>query len=455
VHFADVYECIVPEGIGTPGSLVLGGYDASRITPDTTATLPLSDGEMLVEVIGITIQFTSEGSQAHNVPFKALIDSTVPYLYLPDAVCDMFVTRYNLAEDSGRNLFTLNATTANTNQLATTGIQFAIGGSTGGPNGTTIQLPYDALNVLAHWSWGYLAVSEQPIFPIRRQVNTSDYAILGRPFLQEAYIHANYEPEVKQFNISQQRFPEANTPAQIMTVHAAEVASDDPGNSLSGGAIAGIVIGAVAGVALIAFALWFFLRRRNRKRQEALKVNPEMAEPKNDAFPAYDSMYEPRRGTFSSTAVTEVDGGTSSYPNSPRPTHARQLSATPSELPSEIDNDRGHTMMATLHETHEMGDKMDATTYEALERNVKMARGASPNGPSPMEEPRELPGSHDWFNPDRRGSAPENPSPGTVTPQPVSPQPTTPQPDAERPAPLFHDREHAATHLAPDSARQP
>jgi len=46
----------------------------------------------------------------------------------------------------------------------------------------------------------------------------------------------------------------------------------EPGRKLSGGAIAGVVIGAVAGLAVLAFALWFLLRRKRRREAASQKI---------------------------------------------------------------------------------------------------------------------------------------------------------------------------------------
>ncbi|KAK4501883.1 hypothetical protein PRZ48_007692 [Zasmidium cellare] len=54
-------------------------------------------------------------------------------------------------------------------------------------------------------------------------------------------------------------------PGSRVTAAVPSPANTGSGNSLSGGAIAGIVIGAVSGVALIAVGVWFFCRRRSRK----------------------------------------------------------------------------------------------------------------------------------------------------------------------------------------------
>ncbi|GKT63528.1 hypothetical protein ColTof4_04887 [Colletotrichum tofieldiae] len=52
--------------------------------------------------------------------------------------------------------------------------------------------------------------------------------------------------------------------ASISTIGPAQSGGGGGGSSLSAGAIAGIVIGSVLGLSLIAFAIWFLLRRRRR-----------------------------------------------------------------------------------------------------------------------------------------------------------------------------------------------
>ena len=88
------------------------------------------------------------------------------------------------------------------------------------------------------------------MFPIRRQQDET-YAVLGRAFLQEAYIHANYEPDVLKFNISQRAYPASNVPSDIVTVLATPLRIINNNSGLARGAVTGIVIGAVAAFALV------------------------------------------------------------------------------------------------------------------------------------------------------------------------------------------------------------
>ena len=76
---------------------------------------------------------------------------------------------------------------------------------------------------------------------------------------------------------------------------------DSGGNSLSGGAIAGIVVGCVAGVAILIFAVWFLSRRR-KKRQAPAEGTPAIAVSQMQSmYPEeylYQSQTSPYQGWF-------------------------------------------------------------------------------------------------------------------------------------------------------------
>lgn len=75
---------------------------------------------------------------------------------------------------------------------------------------------------------------------------------------------------------------------------------DGGGGSLSGGAIAGIVIGCVAGVAILIFAVWLLLRRR-KKRQAQTGGTPAIAVSQmQNMYPEeylYQNQASPYRGS--------------------------------------------------------------------------------------------------------------------------------------------------------------
>ncbi|KAG5655355.1 hypothetical protein KAF25_006858, partial [Fusarium avenaceum] len=94
------------------------------------------------------------------------------------------------------------------------------GGST-----VTITLPYQAFDLKAEYP---LVENISYYFPLRRAMNESQYT-LGRTFLQEAYLTADYERGV--FNISQCSWVEG-AKARVATI-TSSVTDGDSGNEAS------------------------------------------------------------------------------------------------------------------------------------------------------------------------------------------------------------------------------
>ncbi|EGE08932.1 aspartic-type endopeptidase [Trichophyton equinum CBS 127.97] len=88
---------------------------------------------------------------------------------------------------------------------------------------------------------------------------------LGQPFLTSAYIHVNND--LKEFSVWQAN---PTTDTNLITIQSGSNCDDN--SSLSGGAIAGIVVGAVAFLAIAALGLFFFLKRRNQNRDRDSKA---------------------------------------------------------------------------------------------------------------------------------------------------------------------------------------
>ncbi|KAK3060520.1 hypothetical protein LTS18_008363, partial [Coniosporium uncinatum] len=103
---------------------------------------------------------------------------------------------------------------------------------------------------------------------------------LGRTLLQEAYLVVDYERQ--NFTIGQAVFEDPLPSTQIVAIQPpmdAESASTSstPGQKNSVGLIAGVVIGAVALIAL-AVAAFFFIRRRKRNASKGAELgNTEVA----------------------------------------------------------------------------------------------------------------------------------------------------------------------------------
>lgn len=264
-----------------PGSLTLGGYDQSRTSKNLT--VPTSgdvDRPLTVGLQKIVVTNSAKGTMTlMDTGILAAIDSSVPELWLPRSVCEQFETAFEIQyhQPSGRYALS-DATRDRLRQLSPT-ITLTLG--VGASEGSTINidLPYSAFDLQA----GYpIFSSDTNYFPIRRAANASQF-VIGRAFLQEAYLSVDWERSY--FNVSQAVFATPMPDPHIVTILSNNATFNSTGNGssqgpvLSGGAIAGIAIGAV--VAIIAIALGIFLlirRRRAANRPEGTSAPPDMSQ---------------------------------------------------------------------------------------------------------------------------------------------------------------------------------
>ncbi|KAI0555061.1 hypothetical protein F4679DRAFT_149704 [Xylaria curta] len=77
----------------------------------------------------------------------------------------------------------------------------------------------------------------------------------------------------------------SSTPTSAASTSPSPTTSSDTTNSTSGGTIAGAVVGGVAGIAIIAGLVWFFIRKRK-------STNVEHHRPKQEASQAHEGRYD-------------------------------------------------------------------------------------------------------------------------------------------------------------------
>lgn len=350
-------------GVGlksVPASLTLGGYDANRFEPhDISFTLnPNQDPEVSLNGITVTAAPLVTSTVKTGWPDNSLtllgpadaalyiIDSSTPYLWLPESICDQFEKALGLSYDEGVQLYTFrqdstkHATLVNWNLT----FNFVIADLPGSPSSVSLSLPYAAFDL--QLSYPYPGLNATPsstptkYFPLRKAANSTQYTI-GRAFLQETFLMVDYERN--NFSVYQAKFSaDALTNTNLVDIVRSENTTfsgpkTPPRKGLSKGTIIGIAVGAAIGVALLAGAVTFCVCLRGRPGK-TLDGQPTKRGTDEKKLPFF-KLYKWILGSPKSETPLEIDGSLR-YPNEASADSAIiELAAdAPAELPgSEIE----------------------------------------------------------------------------------------------------------------------
>ncbi|KAI8948662.1 aspartic peptidase domain-containing protein [Xylaria longipes] len=253
------------------GQLILSGYDTSRFDNENSASFSMAD-DITRDLVVILQSISYSGSTSATLlsdPIDIFIDSTDPNLWLPEDVCNAFENAFGLTLDSTTGLYLVNETYHNTLLNSDAEVTFRLSDVRSGGEAVRIVLPYAAFDLTAE---SPLVENTSYYFPLKRAANSTQYT-LGRTFLQEAYLSADYERRV--FNVSACSWI-AGAEENVITIPSKDSGQSGDGSSsnsgeksLGGGAIAGIVIGAVVAALLIAAAIIYLIRRQRKKKAYA------------------------------------------------------------------------------------------------------------------------------------------------------------------------------------------
>ncbi|EXK23969.1 hypothetical protein FOMG_19283 [Fusarium oxysporum f. sp. melonis 26406] len=259
------------------GQLIFSGYDSSRFI-ENSVTFTMADDvtrDLIVALQAITYSGADE-AQFLASPIHIYIDSTDPNIWLPGHAVDAFESAFDLTLDNSTGLYLVNDSHHAKLLASNAEVAFRLSDVLDGGSTVTITLPYHAFDLKAEYP---LVDTASYYFPLKCATNESQYT-LGRVFLQEAYLTADYERGV--FNISQCAWVDG-AKEHVVTITSkdsdgdpdTDVSSSGGGggeddstpqsstNPLSSGAIAGIVVGVAVTLALTALAAYIFLIRRN------------------------------------------------------------------------------------------------------------------------------------------------------------------------------------------------
>jgi hypothetical protein len=245
----------------------------------------------------------------------AFIDSMVSQMWLPVDVCQAFEKAFDLTWNATTELYTLTESQHESLLAQNPTFTFTIGSSADGGEIAKIVLPYAAFDL----SVTQPAVdSETKYFPLKRAGNSSQFT-LGRVFLQEAYVVADYDR--RNFSVSQAVVPSRDTTSNIVAIEFSGEAMSghgtDDGGQLSTGTLAGIVVGGVAALVLIIAA--FLLIRRLFSRSD-LEQHPEYSPYKKSSIRRHSGRSS---GLKNLAEMNAIDSGI--YESDSRPTYPPEL----------------------------------------------------------------------------------------------------------------------------------
>ncbi|KAL3446135.1 aspartic peptidase domain-containing protein [Aspergillus insuetus] len=196
-----------------PGSLVLGGYDRSRIVGQASSQ-PLMDSAGVLQIvlrdIGLGVAegaspfpsftgshrgglFLQDQTENMDTPLPRLVtvDPTKPYMYLPKATCSAIASFLPISFDTGLGLYIWDRTSGEYSSLTSSpayiSFTFSKDGSTSSVQNITIRVPLRLLNLTLQEP--LVAGRNLTYFPC---FLSTDTPVLGRAFLQAAFVAVNW-----------------------------------------------------------------------------------------------------------------------------------------------------------------------------------------------------------------------------------------------------------------------
>lgn len=282
-------------------SLTLGGYDANRFEPhDINFSLNTSSRqpEVLVRAITASVSDADKAPTEWSTPsmpllsfnesVTALLDSSTPYLWLPQTICDRFAASLNLTwnETFGLYLFSDNDNLDRYRSSPDLSFTFTLSSEDNRDNfgqpldvAGVVNITVSANAFIQNFRYPFMNLIEYgapavPYFPLKR-TEDGNRVIIGRSFFQEAYIITNYETST--FSVHKAKFPEKPLrDTSIQTIAAYDrspypgppLQADNDGASLTQSQIIGMAIG-ICFISIVAIAIFFIVRRSRRKQRAA------------------------------------------------------------------------------------------------------------------------------------------------------------------------------------------
>ena len=343
------------------GSLTLGGYDSTRM--DASKNLTIVGGSDTYRPLLMGIEKITSGSiQLLDTPIITALDSIVSQIWLPISACKHFESAFGLVWDSTHELYIVNETQHSALLSKNASIIFTL--STGSEQNKDarldITLPYAAFDLTAKPPYAGLNDSVRH-FPLKQAANDTQYT-LGRTFLQETYMIADYDRAA--LSLFPAVFPDSSIVPHLVPVTSPEnmpsiaVTSVKSPRGLSRAALIGIVVAVIILLVLMAAGALFYLyrNRREKARRAALKgLSPE-GKVELAGSQAYGSELEGHvAADIKHELASPVDVTHElASPLDPREWKGSQISSYMSSPRQEMPGDHGRSELCAHRQVHEL-----------------------------------------------------------------------------------------------------
>jgi hypothetical protein len=422
-----------PDGHIALASLTLGGYDASRIIRNdlTFIFAPDNERDLVVGVVGLTANTATKKNinLLKQNDLNMFIDSTIAEMWLPVEICKAFEDTFGLKYDNKTNLYLVDDATHESLLAQNPSLTFTLGQQYSTDTTMQISLPYAAFDLEASPPYRGLKQKSR-YFPIRQGANSSQW-VLGRTFLQEAYLTVDWERQ--NFSVSAIDWTYGK-PAEIVPIVSPQYAEYRPPSPpkikkpLSTGAVLGIALGTGFTVALVLVAIgWWFWRRRHQRKLAEIKAKYEA---EVAAAAAATKVTSETKEEPPISPIVESETGTGIFPKAELPgesvTHHELSTDDAKEKEplaiSEADNTERQIfeMPGCIPERQEAGGRQ-LSEKESMVVRERIYNGVDPNTPSLSPTLQEAPRTFSPISPSEitivNGILPANSNVSPISPR--------------------------------------
>jgi hypothetical protein len=222
------------------GSLWFGGYDQNRVVGEILSLTgsPRDEGitlwDIAIEGVGDYSPFTNKskdnllakGNSSISSGLKVTVDGCSPYLTFPKSTCDNIADNLPVNFDQDLGLYLWDTKSDKYEELinSATALTFSfISASNTDP--IKIRVPFMHLNLTLSEP---IVDNPVPYFPCH--VNNNGRYTLGRAFLQDAFIGANWHPDANTWWLAQAPGPRVQATSNVVSIETKEKTISKGGN---------------------------------------------------------------------------------------------------------------------------------------------------------------------------------------------------------------------------------